>query len=236
MDKHSSASQKRESGAHMGDALDLVAHQQALMEELYRRGSLLGVMYQGALSVLADGENPDRLTLAAHNLRELMNRIPDYLGVETKDLKVRMGDKVTPLAAAWEQTCNGSSARRGPKEWGGKIDGSLAKFLVDIEEFFEWLLEHRPKRRAVVGKTLRELDDASVPLPEPIQELRITEWQKYYRYFVAVAHHSSAMEDEFGAYLYSLEMYLLHQLRPKTFEDIEEIDVLIREGESHDRS
>lgn len=187
--------------------LDLEVHQRALMDDLYKRESSLGAMYHGALSVLADKENPDRLALAAHNIRELLNRLPDHMGVESKDRRIRLSDKVASLAAAWERTCNASSARNGPNHWAGLIDQVLAKFLVEIEEFFNWRAVHIPRRRAVVGKTLGEFDEGSVPLPKPIQDLRISEWENYHNFFVSVAHHSTTSEDDFASNLYWLERY-----------------------------
>ena len=38
-------------------------------------------MYLGALMVFDQGGNPDRLALAAHSFRELMEKLPRYIDV-----------------------------------------------------------------------------------------------------------------------------------------------------------
>ncbi len=48
------------------------------------QGKKLADMYLGALRVLADEHNPDRLPLAAHGIRELLEKLPRYLKVPTQ--------------------------------------------------------------------------------------------------------------------------------------------------------
>ena len=49
--------------------------QGALAEELKKKAPQLEIIYLGALKVLADQGNPDRLALAAHNFRELFEKV-----------------------------------------------------------------------------------------------------------------------------------------------------------------
>lgn len=209
--------------------------QQELMDELYRRETAMGIMYHGALRVLNDGENPDRFSLAAHSIREMLSRLPDHIGVESKDRRVRLSDRVSSLEQSWSHACDGSSSRDGPRNWNGVIDKPLHSFLTAMEDFVEWRAENIPRRRAVVGRTLRELDEAPVPLSGTLQELRISEWEMYHDFFVSVAHHGSVTEEDFSSHLYWFEGYLLDQLRPRTFEEIREIEEVIKEGEARDQ-
>jgi hypothetical protein len=60
-------------------------------------------------------------------------------------------------------------------------------------------------------------------------------WFKLRDYFVGIAHHGGEPSlDEFRQYLGELERFLLDRLSPRTFSDMDEIDFLIAQGESHD--
>ena len=56
----------------MLDSFPLTLRQKRLLGTLLERDETSARAYAGALKVLADDENPDRLALAAHNLRQLV--------------------------------------------------------------------------------------------------------------------------------------------------------------------
>ena len=58
--------------------LQLSAQQRALYEALAEQDKRLAGIYLGSLLVLSQLENPDSLALAAHSLRELMEKLPKY--------------------------------------------------------------------------------------------------------------------------------------------------------------
>jgi hypothetical protein len=62
--------------------------QLALYEALGERAEELARMYIGALIVLANPDNPDRLPQAAHSLRELMEKIPKYKQINSEGSKL----------------------------------------------------------------------------------------------------------------------------------------------------
>jgi hypothetical protein len=89
--------------------------------------------------------------------------------------------------------------------------------------------------KAEVAQLLRQIDKSPVALPHPIVELHVEEWQAYYEFFVAIAHHGRKIPDqEFISHCSGMERYLLNLLRPQTFRDIDELESLIREAEQHD--
>jgi hypothetical protein len=60
-------------------------------------------MYLGAVIALKDGLDPERLCKAAHQMRELMEKISEIVDVEIRALKQRMGQKVAELAAVTQR-------------------------------------------------------------------------------------------------------------------------------------
>src|SRR5437899_2193313 len=85
-----------------GLELRLTDQQLFLQRVLAERDITAEALYVGALRVLADEENPDRLALAAHGLRELIGGLPRYFNLPVL-VRVRMGDKVNALHAAWKK-------------------------------------------------------------------------------------------------------------------------------------
>lgn len=216
--------------------LVLSVHQEALFGELSDKQTEMGTIYRGALRVLSDAGNADSYSLAAHNLRELMDKLPAHIGVDITDWRIHLSHKLDPLSEAWATASKSSPARKASKNWSGKIDQHLRKFLSQTDEFFEWLLEHRPRRRAVVGRALLELEPADIQPPKTVQEIGISEWMDYYNYFVSVAHHRDFSKDEYESILFGLEHYLLDRLRPRVFEGFQEIQELIDKGELSDNT
>jgi hypothetical protein len=213
-------------------ALELRGRQRALYEGLSERNELLSNMYIGSLLVLNQRENPDRLALASHNLRELMEKLPRYLDFPTelqvsKTTPGSIKPKVQILFSEWIKT-KSKSACRTERDWSGNIDRPLQIFLKKWEEFIEWFEREMP---AVVEETrrfLEQFDPMASRLPLTISSLRASEWKAFRDYFVGTAHHrSGTQEEEFSQWLESFESFLIDRLRPRTFADFAKIDALI---------
>ena len=213
--------------------LQLSGQQRALYEVLSEKDERLSGMYLGSLLVFRQVENPDSLALAAHGLRELMEKLPRYLDLPVATRPPSLKEKVRSLSKSWSNA-ERSSERRGNPAWSGAIDGPLQKFLKKTEEFFAWFKLEHPTRRQQTAKILRSLDPMDRPLPTPIEQLRIEEWDKCHDYFEGVSHHTILSSSEkFTPWLVALERFLLDRLRPRTFEDHSELDRIIREGEGN---
>jgi hypothetical protein len=79
------------------------------------------------------------------------------------------------------------------------------------------------------------LDVSGRRLPEPIEQLVVTQWDKTRDYFINVCHYRvEAKEPEFLSYLDVLETFLLDRLRPRTFADLDTLDAIIEEGRRAD--
>jgi hypothetical protein len=223
-------------GEEMGaEVLTLSGQQQALYAALIEKEHRLASMYHGALAVFGQHNNPDRLALAAHGLRELMEKLPRYLNLPT-ETQPKLTEKLRSLNQSWDRTVAKSKCHENGK-WNGEIDKVLQEVLAEIEGFFGWVNEQVPKRKESTARILRTLDALGRALPAPIEALHIEQWDLIHRFFISVGHHQRAASDEeFTTWLAALETFLLDQLTPRTFEDHAKIDAIIKEGEGIDRS
>lgn len=210
--------------------------QQTLFEALDARSSELSKLYFGALMTLGRKDNPDRLAQAAHGLRELMEKLPNYLDLPVEKKGPTLKEKVRILAQRRDKALKNSSSHDG-SAWRGEIDGRLQKFLKDADEFFAWFEAEHPTRRQRTIKMLRGLDPSALSLPDPLEQPNINQWNECHDHFQGVSHHTiNGIEQDVLSQLSALESFLLDQLAPRTSEDFAAIDELIREGEAGGKS
>ena len=213
--------------------LSLDARQLEVSKALHEKSPDLQLIYLGGLWVKIQAENPDRLALAAHSFRELMEKLPRILAVPQKALKESTNSQIEDLRRTkWEVAVRKSDARSTSGEWSGAIDGPLKAFLAGVQDFFNWFEQVHPRRRAAARETLRTLDPYMGVLPPAIGEFNVRRWIKTQDFFVGISHHRRCAEEEFNGWQFALEQQLADALSPRTFADLDEIDSLIAEGES----
>ena len=189
----------------------------------------LADMHLGALRAFYS-KNPDRLAQAAHSLRELMEKLPEYLDVPVKEA-ANLGEKVKELARSWKRVAK-PLVDTEQSVWSGTIDAPLQTFLVQIEEFFAWQESNRQSRTQKKLKALRQLDPLGFPYIGPVSSSWVKQWTECHEYFELVSHHRHVpTDDEFASQVSTIEQFLLDRLRPRTFEDHTKLDELISEGE-----
>ncbi len=216
----------------LSTGFQLSGQQRVLYQALMREDQRLARMYLGALLVLEQTENPENLVMAAHSLRELMEKLPRYQDLPVKQ-QPRLKEKVRNLSQDWRDVMDNSQHQENPS-WDGVIDKSLQKFLKKAQEFFEWFKEQYQTRKQQAAILLRGLDPLRLPLPGPIEDLRIKEWYKYHEYLQNVSHHGNTTSlQEFRSWLGSIEKFLLDHLCPRTFEDHEDLKKIIEQGEAN---
>ena len=202
--------------------------QRDIFEALLGRDGRLAEMYVGALTALDDRSNPDRLAQSAHSLRELIEKIPEVVGVgvaPVSELSAEAEKLEATLTAARESAsfCDGN--------WDGEIDGPLRELVRAVEDLVAWRLTQRKTRREAVRETLRELDPSGRAVPGPLGEVSVKEWMQAHRYFSGVAHHKATGETAFRDAVAGFERLLVMLLRPRPFADFDEIDRIVTEAE-----
>ncbi len=208
------------------EVVELSGRARQLWEALSDIDEQLGHMYLGALDVLQHGANPDRLALAAHGIRELIEKLPRFLDLPaTENRGPAMREQARSLAAAW--------AKLGPSviDGDGLLTSSGEKLLGKLADFCEGVGAD-PTRKQAATAAVSRLDLNPLKLPPPIQDLHVSEWSTIEGFFIGVAHHTKTTDDdEIEQYLAALDRFLLDRLRPRTFEDFAAIDELLGKDE-----
>jgi len=211
--------------------LSLDAQQIACYKALQEKSSYIAGMYIGTLRVMRQEDNPDKLPQAAHSIRELMEKLPGVLDVPMQATKETLKSKVRELEDEWKKVITNKGCNDNG-EWTGEIGGALQKFLKKTEKFFEWIVEHHPRRRNEYTEALRAMDNSNISLPEPLEVLSVKRWEEMLDFFQKVAHHRSfPSSEEFTQRLNALEEFILERLVPRTFDNFKIIDEIIAEGE-----
>jgi hypothetical protein len=214
-------------------ALALSGRQLDLYGALADRSERLASMYYGALLVRDSGGNPDRFALAAHGMRELMEKLPAYLDVAMPAHAETLKRKVQEVEDAWNHVVNSSGWSSPQNAWQGSIDCRLRKFLAKLDSFFCWFRNHMPRRREEVSAVLRTIDPANRQLPRLLEERNVATWNEMRQFFQSVAHHGKTpAQVDFDKSVETLERFLLERLAPRTFDDFAEIDAILGTSET----
>jgi len=212
--------------------ITLSPFQQQVLAALSERSAKLADMYSGAIAVFQQTANPDRCALAAHDFRELMEKVPQYLDLDvpTKN-RPSLNQTMIEYGKKWDG-CKTKSENHSSGEWTGEIDVHLQGFLAETETLVVFYRGTHPARIQQASSIVCQLDPTRQRLPEPLQELRAQEWHKMYDYFVKVSHHGhSPPDEEFTKWMEALDQFLLAGWRPETAADQENLKRIIEEGE-----
>lgn len=228
------AEEDHESNVHPDPkrSVALSREQQRLHGALCERDEHLGAMYLGGLQVLRDPANPDRVAQSAHSMRELMEKfseieLPTVEGRSTRNMKNEVFNLRDALAKA-KRNSAGYSESGG---WTGPFDGHLYRFLKKLSDFFDWMDSDRRSRRAQFHRTLDYLDPSGRPLAEPLRDRRYRAWRELWDFFQHAAHHRAVPGlDEFRRRIGELEVFPASILVPRTFDDLDAIDALLKES------
>lgn len=223
----------------ISDRLD--PRQSRILKSLFELNPDLAEIYAGALSILSIDGQRDRMALSAHGIRELMEKIPEFLSVPMNSSKEKMQNKVNNLQDKFhpivndftigEESFENDDGAKAQEKLTGR-EGHVGRIVGELREFFTWFSNHHPKRRKVISDFVQKMDQGYI-IPDRDHERRIQIWMDTRDYFVGVAHHRKiSNSDEFHVRLYTLEAQLFNYLCPEPFEDQDILDQIIEEAES----
>jgi hypothetical protein len=223
-----------EDGSLSQNQFRLLPIHQEIFDALRERSDELANLYIGAIAVLQQTSNPDRVAQAASSLRQLMVDAPRFmdLGVPLKN-RASLKDMVGTYSKRWRD-CQKRSKNHSDGEWKGEIDRSLLIFLKHTEKFVSFYDETHVKLIEKATIVIRHLDPLKDRLPGPLQKLRAKEWQEMYDFFTTTLHHGAFPSDkELEGWAEALGRFLLAGWRPETAADQENLKKIIEEGESN---
>jgi len=212
-----------------GHGLALTMQQRRVLDELSRLDERLADMYGGAIYVLGQTRNPDRFALAAHGLRELIEKLGERLGAPVAG-GPSLKERVLQLRKKWPSGALGALY----DEPTGSLSSSkpVRDFLDRARDFFDWFDQSFPSRREKIGKFFAATDPFQRRLLPAIEKTHVARWLGVRDELLAIAHHGrNPTQSEFQRLFDRLDSLLIERLRPKTFEQQDEIDRIIAEGE-----
>jgi hypothetical protein len=206
--------------------------QDALYTSLARRSEKLARIYRGGLVVLADECNPCRYELAAHSLRELIEKSPLLTNGQAFAAGDGIKNRINPVRQAYSAVTR--SQKFGEMTSLDAVDGAVRGLLSELTKFFEWQDLNRPDAARRTARHLGELSGSGPPPPIDYFEAEVDGWLRAESYFKAVAHNGYDQVDrgEFLRHMNFIETTLLRRLQPRSVEQLNELDALIREAES----
>jgi hypothetical protein len=191
-------------------------------------GMPLSEMYRAACAALSTLRLPDRHALAAHALRELIEKVAGYVGVDftpSKDVKTALRDVVDAFKEA--KRASESPTAEEP---------SWQALVQLLSETAKWL-DASPSRKDRLNETIQNLDISREALPEEMGRLRLRRLVSLDGHFIGIAHHKHTVaETEMWNFLSEFEALLLALRRPEAVSDRVAILSVIRAGEAEDDS
>ena len=206
----------------------LTPKQQDVLEALQSKETEkypLSQWYLGALYALDNQYNPDRISQAAHSLRELLEKLPRV--VHGSDVQIGPTD-----FKGMRRNINNrilKDKERYPEGWKNKkIDGRLDKTLRKIENYFE--RNQQPTRDEQMQQAVATIDPMVDRLDSEIQEAKRNKLLNLWNKLEIFAHHKSNPDyEEFRNCLAELEVIVFDLLAPITAQDQKEIQMILRQ-------
>ncbi len=211
-----------------GEPFELTRQQRDVHDVLGVRGASYRQVYLGAVMVMGESTNPDRIALAAHGLREVAELLERDFGVAVRTQGESMGSKANELDDAYaraEDAVAAAMEATGPTT----LDGRFRLFLRRVVEFVEWNREFAPRKRLRARRAVRTMAvTGAVPTPEHL-ETHVDELLGCHRRLNMIAHHGPASEAEMTAEIDRFEKLLLALLGGPSMQ-LRELDELLGGG------
>ena len=174
-------------------------------------GHHLGDWYLGAIYVLQDKHNPERISHAAQSMRELLEKLLRVIDEGAVPKKYDFQGMRRGIIKRWEK-----DREHYGGEWKGKkINSRFDKTLRRINRYVE--LNQKPTRKEQIQSTYEKSDPMAYVLGQYIQEEKRKKFFEVWEQFEDLAHHQSPLdEDILAECLAAAEQVILELLAPIT--------------------
>lgn len=217
----------------------LEARQLRCCKILRDRDPRLEEMYLSVLFLLRMETIPDRFALAAHSMRELMEKILRWNRPSTSNYNLKV--KVKELERHWLGLKRRSSSITSDSELPESSDlpsGAIEKYMRASEMFFDEFNKERPDGSEQFRDLMITADSYAAQIPDPVYKQSWKDiWTRLNNYFQAISHHDNQKtveHVEFVRAVSEFEIYLLN-MYPETrrvFDNMALIDSIIGEAEN----
>ena len=208
------------------EPLRLTPQQQRVLEALLDRETEeypLGRWYLGALHVLNNEQNPDRIAQTAHSLRELIEKLPRV--VEGSDVQAPSPNFKQKREKMYRRILK--DKKLYPDGWKDKtINPHLDKTLKDFEEYLE--SNQQPTRRERMQMAVTTIDPLANRFDNEIRERKRDELYGLWKQLEGFAHHKRKQNiHEFEKCLDKLENTVTDLIAPITAQNQKEIQTIL---------
>ena len=209
------------------EPLVLTPQQQAVLDALRTKETEeypLSQWYFGALCVLNNHYNPDRIAQAAHSLRELLEKLPRVVQesdvqigtIDFKGMRRGINDRILKDKKHYPEGSKGK-----------QINTHLDKTLRKIVDYFE--LNQQPTRGERMQQAVATIDPMANSLDGEIRERKRNQLLRLWQSFERFTHHNRNPDlEEFNKCLEELENTIFDLLAPITAQNQEEILTILR--------
>jgi hypothetical protein len=189
----------------------------------------LALWYQEGCALFGERGRAEHLVLAAHEIREIIDRLVDNTVAPYLVSRKQLGDAVGELRQQWPADV----LMRPDADWPEEELHLFRPFLNDAQHLFA-----PDSARPFKERELATFLDVRDPIPEAgdaeterIRD-RLRAWKHLRDYFVGVCHHRFATTvDEFERRLSEFGSLVLPLLGPQIFPEQAEVARLLREAE-----
>ncbi len=174
-------------------------------------GHHMGDWYLGAIYVLQDKHNPERISHAAQSMRELLEKLLRVIDEGAVPKKYDFQGMRRGIIKRWEK----DKEHYGGEWKGKKINSHFDKTLRRINRYVE--LNQKPTRKEQIQSTYEKSDPIAYVLGQYIQEEKRKKFFEVWEQFEDLAHHQSPLdEDILAECLAAAEQVILELLAPIT--------------------
>lgn len=199
--------------------------QRFLTERLGELDPQLVAQYRGAIRVLNDSGNPDRIALAAHGIREFGEHLTKHLELPTPTQGENLGDRVRRLQPVWEA----ARSERLDRSQQGECENTPHedKLFKELDTFFRAVEQEKPTQRQRAERLVEELDVNRHSVNSAHKLSEVQRWLEIRRFFQRASHHSRTSLEDLLATLDRLQDFLIAKLHRQPSLDLTAIDQLL---------
>jgi len=213
---------------------NLTERQRYISEQLEKYNLLaksenFGSLYTTGLEVL---ETPlkAKLSLSAHCLREILEKLPEAVAGITATIKQDDRDTLNRVRNTWTTIIAHPAWQ--DLSWETKvIDAALGGFLKDFDLFHKAGTMTGPSRRDLKEKLIRHLNKTHPELSAGFIDAMVARWNKIEKYMKSTSHNGGTTKKDFEEYLNKFDDLLFDLFKQPVLENVDEIDAIIAEGE-----
>lgn len=185
--------------------------------------------YLAGRGLAEDQSQSEHLVLAAHEIREIIEKLIDAALAPGKVSRRQLGDRVEDLKRRWPHEV----VTRHAGDWPPDELERLRPFLLEAQKLFAPDGEWKPARASEMETFLETRDPLlAVGGANADARARLKAWKDLRDYFVGVCHHRViTTREEFAGRMAIFDALVIEVLGPQVFPEYAEIDRLLQEGE-----